>query len=68
MGYKKTKYSIYGILDHRRDGLLEKLNTDPVEKKWSNHANRMEDIRYPKQVLDYRPIGIKPECPLKRQS
>jgi hypothetical protein len=40
------------------------LRDDPVQKKSEqykktplNHANRTEDIRYTKQVLDYRSIG-----------
>jgi len=32
-----------------------------------NHASRMEDIRYPEQLFDYRPTERrKPERPLKR--
>jgi hypothetical protein len=43
---------------------LEELKVHPVENKlpWDtqkglNYVSRMEDIRYPKQFLDYRPIG-----------
>jgi len=46
---------------------------DPVEnksaqhkQKWLNHVSRMEDIGYPKEILDCRPIGRRrPEWPLK---
>jgi len=27
------------------------------KQKWLNHVSRVEDIRYQKQILDYRPIG-----------
>jgi len=54
----------FGLLDHRRnEDVLKKLQVDPLEKrlaqykKWLNDISRMEDIRYPKQLLDYRPIG-----------
>jgi hypothetical protein len=29
----------------------------PYKQKWLNHVSRMEDIRYPKQLLDYRIWG-----------
>jgi hypothetical protein len=59
----------YSLLD-----ILEELNVDPVDEqlaqykqKCLNHVRRMEDIRYPKQILDYRPIGRRrPGRPLKR--
>jgi hypothetical protein len=36
------------------------------KRKWINHVSRVEDIRYPKQILDYRPIDRKtPVRPLK---
>jgi hypothetical protein len=41
----------------------KKLKVDSVKKKsaqckqkWSNLVCRLEDIRYPEQLLDYRPI------------
>jgi hypothetical protein len=53
---KKTKDS--------RDKIHEELRVDPVERKftqykqkWLNNVSRMEDVRYTKQLLDYRPIG-----------
>jgi hypothetical protein len=40
--------------------ILEELKMDPIKKKLAqykqkllNHVSRMEDIRYPKQLLDY---------------
>jgi len=38
------------------------------KQKWLNHVSRMEDIRYPEQVLDCRHVGrsINPGLPLKR--
>jgi hypothetical protein len=40
------------------------LNTDPVKQKleqykqkWFNHVSRIEDIRYPQQLLDYQLHG-----------
>jgi len=55
----------YSLLDHRRnEDILEELTVDPLENKLAqykqkelNHVSRMEDIRYPKELLDYRPIG-----------
>jgi hypothetical protein len=32
-------------------------NWDRINKKLLNHVSRMKDIRYPKQLLDYRLIG-----------
>jgi len=29
------------------------------KQKWLHHVNRMEDIRDPKQFLDYQPTGHK---------
>jgi hypothetical protein len=50
----------YNLLDHRRNEDISEHKVDPIEKKlvqyrqkWSNHVSRMEDIRYPKQLLDY---------------
>jgi hypothetical protein len=50
----------YTLLDRRRNGdTLEEHEMDSVEKKlaqceqkWLNHVSRMEDIRYPKHLLD----------------
>jgi len=65
----------YSLLDYRRnEGILEKLEVDLVEKKLAQYKqkklhnfNRMEDIRYPEQLLDYRPIGRRrPGRSLKR--
>jgi len=54
----------YSLLDDTRNG--DTLQ-DPVEKKLAQHkqkclnsVRRMEDIRYPKQFLDYRSIGKRP--------
>jgi hypothetical protein len=41
------------------------LKVDPVKRKsrykpkWLDHVNRMEHIKYPKQLLDYRPIPVR---------
>jgi len=47
--------------------------TDPFEnkvaqykQKWLNRVSSMEDIRYSKQLLGYRPVGRRPGRPLKR--
>jgi hypothetical protein len=66
----------YSLLDHsRNEDILEEFKVNPAEKlaqykqKWLNHVSRMEDIRYPKQLLDYRPIGRRrrrPRRTLKR--
>jgi hypothetical protein len=55
----------------KNDYILEDLKVDPVEKehnikKWLNHVNKMEDIGYPKQLLDSRPIGRR--IPVRIQS
>jgi hypothetical protein len=51
--------------------IWEELKVDPVQKKlaqyklkWLNRVSRMEDIRYPKQLLDYGPLR-RPGRPLK---
>jgi hypothetical protein len=52
-------------MDGRRNkNILEKVEVDPVDKKCGkykqkclNHVSRMEVIRYPGQLLDYRPVG-----------
>jgi hypothetical protein len=64
----------YSLLGYERNEDVLELTADQVRKKlaqykqkWFNHVSRMEDIRYPKQLLDYRPIGKrKPRPPLKR--
>jgi hypothetical protein len=65
----------YIILNYRRiEDTLEELKVDPVKKKLAQykqkcliHVRRLEDIRYPKQLLDYRPNGRRrPGRPLKR--
>jgi hypothetical protein len=47
--------------------IFSDLNADPVEnklaqrkQKWLNHVNKTEDIRYPKQLLHYLPVGRRP--------
>jgi hypothetical protein len=57
---------------------LEEFKVDLVGKKisqfkqkWLNHVISMENMRYPNQLLDYRPIGRRrrrrrPGLPLKR--
>jgi hypothetical protein len=57
----------YSLLDRRRnEDILEEAEVEPVEKKlaqykqkWLNHVSRMEDSRYTKQLLDYRPVGTR---------
>jgi hypothetical protein len=64
----------YSLLDHRRnEDILEELRVDPVKKKLAqckqkclNHVSRMEDIRYPKEIPDYRPVGRRLGRPLNR--
>jgi hypothetical protein len=53
----------YSSLDHRRNEDTLEIKVDTVEEKfsqykhkWLNHVGKMEDIRYPKQLLDYRHI------------
>jgi hypothetical protein len=66
----------YSSLDHRRnEDVLEELKVDPVEKKlaqykqkWLNHVSRTEDIRYPEQFLNNRPIVRYPEQFLNNRS
>jgi hypothetical protein len=53
--------AVYSLLDCRRNDILEELKSKPSQKKklaqykeeWLNHVTRMEDIRYPKQLLEY---------------
>jgi len=61
------------LLDHERNEHILQLEVHPVKKKlaqykrkWLNLVSRMEDIRYPKQILDYRPIGRRTRLPLNR--
>jgi len=66
----------YSFLDHGRNEIvLEELRVDPVgnksaqfKQKWLQHVSRLEDIRYPEQLLDYRRIGRRPGRQLKRQT
>jgi hypothetical protein len=39
------------------DSVRKLLDTHSYKQKRLNHVNKMEVIRYPKQLLDYRPIG-----------
>jgi hypothetical protein len=36
------------------------LTAAQYKQKLLNHVSRMEDIRYPEQLLDYQPIGRRP--------
>jgi hypothetical protein len=63
--------AVYSLLNHRRKySVLEELKADPVGKQKLHSINKtgyMEDIRYSKQLLDYRPVGRRTlERPLKR--
>jgi len=56
------------------DVVFQNLKVDPVEKKLEHsmekrlkRVSRMEDIWYPQQLLDYRPIGQRPGLELKRR-
>jgi len=56
------------------DNILDELKVDEVEKKVAqykemrlNHVSRMEGIRYPRRLLDYRPMGTRPGRLLKRR-
>ena len=42
-----------------RDELLEKNGRKSYTKSWRKHVERMEEIRSPKQVLRYIPVGRK---------
>jgi hypothetical protein len=60
------------LSDHTRNKDVEELTVSSVQKKlaqckqkWLKYVSRMEDIRYPKQVLRYRYIGRRPGRPLK---
>jgi hypothetical protein len=63
------------LLDHKRnEEILEKLHVRPLKErlctythKWFQHVHRMEDIRLPKQLLNYQSKGRRrPGRPLKR--
>jgi hypothetical protein len=51
----------YSLLDQRRtEYILKELKVDPAEKKlaqykqkWLNNVSRLEDVRHPKQLLNY---------------
>jgi len=50
----------YSLLYHWKNEYILEIEIDPVKmklaqykQKWLNHIKRMEDIRYPKQFLDY---------------
>jgi hypothetical protein len=34
-----------------------------VKQKYLKHVSRKEEVRYPKQLLDYRPIGRRRRRP-----
>jgi len=55
-----AEYSL--LLQTRNENILEEHEVHPAEEKaasykqkWLNYAIRMEDIRHPKQLHDYRP-------------
>jgi hypothetical protein len=65
----------YTLLDHKRnEEILEELHVTPLEDKlctyrhrWFQYIHRMEDNRFPKQLLNYHPEGRRrPGRPLKR--
>jgi len=64
----------YSSLDRRRnEDILEELKVDPAGKKlaqykqkWLNNVSRIEALRYPKLLLDSRPVGRRRGPPLKR--
>jgi hypothetical protein len=64
----------YSLLDHRRNEDILEIKADPVKcksaqykQKRLDHVSKMEDIRYPEKLLDYRPIKRRrPGRPLKR--
>jgi hypothetical protein len=53
------------LIDHKRnEDILEEIKGDPFARKLAHykqkrlsHVSKMADIRYPEQLLDYRPIG-----------
>jgi len=62
----------YCLLDYRiNEDILEELVKKKLaqyKQKCLNHFSRMEYIRYPKQILDYYPIGRRAAGqPLKRE-
>jgi hypothetical protein len=60
----KTGTKGFSLLDKRRDeDILDEFKVDPmkrnqhnINKEWLNHVSRLEDIRYPEHLLEYRPI------------
>jgi len=62
--WKKSLTAGYSLLDHRRnEDILEGSKVDLVKEKLAqyeeirlNYVSKREDIRYSKQLLDYRHI------------
>jgi len=42
------------------------MKLEQYKQKWLYTIGRMEDIRYPRQLLDYWPTGRRPSWPSKR--
>jgi hypothetical protein len=67
----------YTLLDHKKnEDILQELNTTPVLEKITiyrhkrvKHIHRMNNSRFPKALIEYRPRGRRcPGRPLKRLS